>query len=386
MRFSLAMIGAALAAAPVSAQPPGLPAPVDYAKPANWLCLPGRSDVCSSPLATTWLNASGYGAPVPFTTAKDPPIDCFYVYPTVSMDRGFNSDLVVGGEERFAAQGQLARFGSVCRTFAPIYRQMTVSAVAAMAFGSDVNPAARTAYSDVRSAWRTYLARYNEGRPFVLIGHSQGSAMLIELLAREIEGRPEAKRMLLAILPGYNVLVPPGKLTGGSFKSTPLCSRTGEAGCVIAWTSYRQNDAPAPGAMFGYSDRPDMTVACVNPAAPGSRDWVSFDSYWYARSANAVPGGPISWSSEGRPPTPWLRTQGLVSGRCVNQGGRGYLSIRTNHAPGDKRTDRIGGEVAVLGMFLPGWGMHLADMSEAQGDLIRQIGLLSSRSRTVARP
>ena len=22
----------------------------------------------------------------------------------------------------------------------------------------------------------------------------------------------------------------------------------------------------------------------------------------------------------------------------------------------------VGGEVAVLGMFLPGWGMHLADM------------------------
>lgn len=385
MRFRLAMIGAAIAAAPVSAQP-GLPAPVDYAKPANWLCLPGRSDACSASLPTTWLNAGGYGAPVPFTTAKDPPADCFYVYPTVSLDRGFNSGLAVGPEEKFAAQAQFARFGSVCRTFAPIYRQMTVSAVAAMALGSDVSPAARTAYGDVRNAWRTYLARYNQGRPFVLIGHSQGSAMLIELIAREIEDTPAARRMLLAILPGYNVLVPPGKLAGGSFKSTPLCSRAGEAGCVIAWTSFRDKNPPPPGAMFGYADRPDMTVACVNPAAPGSRDWVSFDSYWYVRSINPVPGGPISWSSEGPPPTPWLRTQGLVSGRCINQGSRGYLSIRTNHAPGDKRTDRIGGEVAVLGMFLPGWGMHLADISEAQGDLIRQVGALSSRSRTAARP
>ena len=68
----------------------------------------------------------------------------------------------------------------------------------------------------------TYLARYNQGRPFVLIGHSQGSALLIELIAREIEGRPVARQMKLAILPGYNVLVPPGKLVGGSFKSTPL--------------------------------------------------------------------------------------------------------------------------------------------------------------------
>jgi hypothetical protein len=87
----------------------------------------------------------------------------------------------------------------------------------------------------------------------------------------------------------------------------------------------------------------------------------------------AVPGGPIQWSSEGPPRTPYVRTDGLVSAKCVSDGQRGYLSVRTNHRPGDKRTDRIGGEVSVLGMFVPGWGMHLADMAIAQGDLIRQV-------------
>jgi hypothetical protein len=345
---------AMMLAAPVTAAQPAM-ASVDYAKPANWLCLPGRVGVCSSPPAATWLHADGYGAAIPGLVASDPPVDCFYVYPTVSLDRGLNSDLVVGEEEKFAAQSQFARFSSVCRTYAPIYRQMTVSAIASMAFGSDITPAARVAYGDVASAWRTYLAQYNRGRPFVLIGHSQGSALLIQLIAREIEGKPVARQMKLAILPGYNVLVPPGKLVGGSFKSTPLCSRPGETGCV-------------------------------NPASPGSRGWGRRDSYWYARSSNPAPGGPISWSSEGPPPTPYLRTDGLVSGKCVNDGGRGYLSIRTNHAPGDKRTDRVGGEVAVLGMFLPGWGMHLADMPEAQGDLVRRVGELAIRPRTAARP
>ena len=51
--------------------------------------------------------------------------------------------------------------------------------------------------------------------------------MLLQLIAREIEGKPEAARMKLAIIPGFNVLVPQGKLVGGTFKSTPLCSRTG---------------------------------------------------------------------------------------------------------------------------------------------------------------
>jgi hypothetical protein len=179
--------------------------------------------------------------------------------------------------------------------------------------------------------------------------------------------------MKLAIVPGYNVLVPPGKLVGGTFKRTPLCSRPGETGCVIAYSSFREKNAPPPGAMFGYADQPGMTVACVNPARPGSRDWEPLDSYWFTRSTLPVPGGPIRWSSEGQPPTAYVRTEGLVSGKCVNDGARGYLSIRTNHAPGDKRTDHVGGEVAVLGLFLPGWGMHLADVAVAQGDLIRAV-------------
>jgi len=106
-----------------------------------------------------------------------------------------------------------------------------------------------------------------------------------------------------------------------------------------------------------------------------------------------VPGGPIQWSTEGPPPTPYVRTEGLVSARCVNDGPRGYLSVRTNADPKDKRTDRVGGEVGVLGMFLPGWGMHLSDIAIAQGDLIREVGDIgnrvllesSARPRTAAR-
>ena len=70
--------------------------------------------------------------------AKNPPLDCFYVYPTVSRDSGMNSDLVADASERGAAQIQFARFAGVCRTFAPIYRQMTLGAVAAAAAGADM--------------------------------------------------------------------------------------------------------------------------------------------------------------------------------------------------------------------------------------------------------
>ena len=164
-------------------------------RPANWLCLPGRTDVCSTPLATTALNPNGYGSTGQSSVAKDAAVDCFYVYPTVSRDHGLNSDLIPGDRGKGVAAVQFARFASVCRTFAPIYRQMTVGAVRRMAAGRRRH---RHGSPDGlwrrRRAWRDFLATSNKGRPFVLIGHSQGALMLIQLIAHEIEGKPAAKR------------------------------------------------------------------------------------------------------------------------------------------------------------------------------------------------
>ena len=373
-------------ATPGFAQAPApSPAP-DYTKDSSWLCLPSRVDTCSTPLPTTALNPNGYGSTGQSSVAQDPRLDCFYVYPTVSRDQGLNSDLNTGPEEKSAVTTQFARFAGVCRTFAPVYRQMTLAAITAYSAGADIRDAAALAYRDVAASWRNYLATRNNGRSFVLIGHSQGSLLLQQLIAREIETNPAvAARMKLAIIPGFNVIVPQGKLVGGTFKKTPLCNRPGETGCVISYVSFREKNVPPDGAMFGVTDQAGMTVGCVNPAQPGAAGWVPLDSYWYSRSVQPVPGGPISWSSEGPPPSPFLRTEGLVSARCVNDGQRGYLSIRTNHKAGEKWTDHIGGEVGLLGGFLPGWGMHLAEVQEAQGDLVREVGEISARSRTAAR-
>ncbi len=396
MRFPLsrhaelvsASILLAISAAPAQTQITPPPMAVDYGKSANWLCRPGRDDVCARQPLVTALLPTGYGAKTPAPRLVDPVVDCFYVYPTVSHDRGLNSDLIPDdGEEKFAAQAQFTRFAGVCRPFAPLYRQMTMAAVAAAATGGDVGVPARIAYGDVAAAWRSYLANDNQGRPFVLIGHSQGSALLIELIRREIEGKPVAARMKLAILPGFDVLVPEGRRVGGSFKSIPLCGAPDETGCVLAWTSYRENNPPPPGAMFGYADQPGMTVGCTNPARPGATGWIALDSIWHARSTLPVPGGPIEWSSEGPPPTGFVETPGLVSGRCVNDGPRGYFSIRTNADLNGKRTDRVGGEVGAMGFFLPGWGMHLIDMSAPLGDLVRRVAAFTpAQARTIARP
>jgi hypothetical protein len=380
MKLLYALLALATAAAPASAQEPA-PASPDYANPANWLCLPGRSDACAQPLPTTALNTNGYGSTGLVRPDPDAPIDCFYVYPTVSRDPGANSDLVAGPEEQAVALVQLARFGTVCRTFAPMYRQATLTALLGSmnGTGSPVRMLG-TAYGDVLAAWRHYLQHHNQGRPFVLIGHSQGTIHLAQILAREIEGKPEAERMLSALLIGFNIEVPEGQRVGGTFQRTPLCTAPGQRGCVVTFVSFRATNPPPADARFGRTARPGMTVACTNPATLRGGS-ARLDSYWYAGPSVTATQNPIAWTSQGAAPTPFLRTEGLVSAACVNRGPVGYLSVHVNADPADARTDRIPGDVAIGGAVLPSWGLHLADMNLAMGDLLALVAEQSEAAR-----
>ncbi|HEY0131015.1 MAG TPA: DUF3089 domain-containing protein [Allosphingosinicella sp.] len=351
-----------------------------YEQDSAWLCLPGRADPCGAPLATTALNANGYGSTGQVLPDKAAKVDCFYVYPTVSRDPGLNSDLEPGREEQATVAVQLARFASVCRTFAPIYRQVTATALPRAFAGEDMRPAFATAYSDVLAAWKDFLARRNQGRPFVLIGHSQGSIHLLQLIAEEVEGKPVAKKMLSAILLGWPVEVPEGRLVGGSLKSTPLCSKAGQTGCVIAYMSFRASAPPPVGSFLGRAARPGMTAGCTNPAALRGGS-AKLDSYWFTMSPVPPGAQPVVWSSQGKPPTPFLRTEGLVTGECRHSGQAGYLAVTENADPNDARTDRIPGDVYIGGKLNPGWGLHLVDMNLAQGDLIRLVEAQAAKRR-----
>ena len=164
-----------------------------------------------------------------------------------------------------------------------------------------------------------------------------------------------------------------GKLVGGTFKRTPLCSRVGETGCVLAWTSFRASSPPPEQSLFGRAATPGMTVGCTNPGRLGTDGPAPLDSYWYAGPSVTGAQSQIAWSSEGPPPTPFLHTQGLASGACTHRGNVGYFAVSVNADPKDKRTDEIPGDVVALGQRLPGWGMHLADMNLPMGDVIRLI-------------
>src|SRR4029453_7375846 len=105
-------------------------------------------------------------------------------------------------EELNVVKAQLARFGSKCRIYAPLYRQFTLTALRARMTGkpldmTGVNPA--STYDDVLDSWNYYLAHENKARGVVLIGPSQGSGLLTELIAKEIDGKPVQAKIVSAI-------------------------------------------------------------------------------------------------------------------------------------------------------------------------------------------
>src|SRR5579871_2370526 len=95
------------------------PPPNDYSNPKSWLCRPGGHDACDVDLTTTVIAADGTLTRETWSADPNAPIDCFYVYPTVSTDPTPNSDMVADDAERKVIRQQFARFAAKCKPYAP---------------------------------------------------------------------------------------------------------------------------------------------------------------------------------------------------------------------------------------------------------------------------
>jgi pimeloyl-ACP methyl ester carboxylesterase len=365
-------LGAAACAQPAPAAPP---TPNDYAQDTSWLCRPGRQDACAGDLTATVIQADGKTSIEPFKADPNAPIDCFYVYPTVSSDPGGNSDMTPDLPEKAVAGQQFARFGSVCKLYAPNYRQVTIAALRRVMMGQASNGDAALAYNDVRDAWKDYLARDNHGRGVVLIGHSQGSRILLKLIAEEIDGKPVQKQLVSALILGMNTPVDPAK---DSYGSLPLCRKAGQVGCVISYVSFRSDVPPPVGSkFFGKVSEPGMRAACVNPAAlaGGSAD---VKSYFSDRTIMGTAMRPATvWAKDVTISTPYVELPGLVSAECVKSGDFDYLAVTVHPDKADPRADNIPGDLLVLGQPLKDWGLHLVDVNLTIGDLVSVVGTQS---------
>jgi hypothetical protein len=308
------------------------------------------------------------------------------VYPTVSLDNFSSSDLVAGVEERAVIERQFARLTSVCRPFAPMYRQTTLPQLRAGQGGGEAPPkrgAPGQGTADVDDAWDYYVRTHNNGRGVVLIGHSQGAGQISRLVRAKIEGTPIQKQVVAVYILGGSVTVPKGQEVGGTFKSIAPCHTRDQLGCVVTYGSYRATVPPnstgqAVGAGPGTGAAGNNQGVCVNPAAlvAGKPNGpATADSYWAVEPPlSATTKAPPRWSKKAVIYESFAKTPGLVTTECVDKNSRTYLEVRINADPNDARGDDVYGDVMTATGPNAGWGLHNLDVPLHMGDIVTLVG------------
>ena len=220
------------------------PAAPDYFNEDHWAALPDRKD------------GADFTPPGLIDGQENATADVFFVHPTTYLsNRGWNAPM---GHETSGKwvddsimSGQASAFNGAARVFAPRYRQAQIYAFLALEDGG--NDALELAYSDIETAFDHFIAEYNNGRPFIVAGHSQGALLTRWLLERKISGTTLQERMVAAYPIGY-----PMKSTelAESLRDIPICGSADQTGCMATWNTIGDGYRPI---------EPTEGMVCVNP-------------------------------------------------------------------------------------------------------------------------
>lgn len=172
---------------------------------------PGFSQHKSVNPDVTDYSDPGHWLSLPVHPSKS--VDVFYIYPTTyhkvnPADPDYspidNPIMLKGATVAFS--NQATAFETAGNIYAPYYRQGTLpdhlmkeNDVLKVVAGSP-------SFNDIVAAFDFYIKNYNKGKPFILAGHSQGSLMLLPLLAQYMAAHPAVyKRMVAAYVIGVPV-------------------------------------------------------------------------------------------------------------------------------------------------------------------------------------
>jgi pimeloyl-ACP methyl ester carboxylesterase len=196
--------------------------------------------------------------------------DVFFVHPTTYMTapaKNARYDEPGMTRERLdfnVLSSSVSTFNACCRIFVPRYRQASIASF--LGHGPRSLAAFDLAYSDVARAFDYYVSHDNDGRPFIIAGHSQGSLHAMRLLQDRIIGTPLQRRLVAAYLIGYAIPEVVGRA------GLPVCGSALQSGCVIGWntvTPWQTLDFVRGRAMLWldgrYQPLAHKELVCVNP-------------------------------------------------------------------------------------------------------------------------
>lgn len=224
------------------------PAAPNYANDICWSALPTKKDSADVCIYTADIKDKQ------LTTA----VDVFYVHPTTYLYGGkWNANLtykkVNQKTDQLAVRNQASVFNEMCKVYAPRYRQAVLFSYARYAQKKgDAPQAFDLAYTDVKAAFTYYLKNFNEGRPFIIASHSQGTDHTIRLLHDFFENDTLLKKQLVA---AYIIGRPIKK---GVIKAIPPCDSANQTGCYITWNTVLWNETTFYGMKV-------TNLECVNP-------------------------------------------------------------------------------------------------------------------------
>lgn len=269
-----------LACGPAATAQGAPPAP-DYAHADTWAAWPGRVGMADS-LAPGLADAAAPAAQE---------VDVFFIHPTTYLtgsapnarydEPGMTASQIDQGVLRF----QASVFNACCRIYAPHYRQ---AALRAFRGATDEQSAAafELAYSDVLRAFDFYLTHENQGRPFIIASHSQGSLHALRLVQERLAGQPLQKQLVAAYIIGYPMPLAIEQ-TGLS-----ICRSATQTGCLIDWNTVKEDTSAGARAhtrlvwLEGrYQRIGERPLACVNPL-----NWVLGGAAPASANLGALPG------------------------------------------------------------------------------------------------
>lgn len=222
-----------------------VPSSPDYSKQESWAALPTiKDDSDEVPNSPEFKNLQDQ--------AK---ADVFFVHPTTFIKgEGWNaeigSSLIVYGISPLKLQASV--FNESARIYAPRYRQAVLySFVDQSGSGERAFSIAR---KDVLNAFEYYLKHYNQGRPFFIAGHSQGSMMLISVLKEYLDKR-KLPNFVAAYLPGWAI-------HSSDFSNLKICKDSKDIGCYVSWNSKKWGSQLSD---FALAAERYVGGICVNP-------------------------------------------------------------------------------------------------------------------------
>jgi len=172
----------------------------------------------------------------------DSSTDVFFIHPTtytryIKGDNAFIDDDYVNAKTDYSTiLYQASVFNGQCRIFAPRYRQASIK----IFFDKDEDKKKQAfgfAYGDVVKAFEYYMEHWNNGRPIIIAGHSQGGLMAEKLLKDYFEDKPILEKLVVAYIFGWPV--PREKFT-----TLKMCADSLQTGCICSWRTFRNGYVP----------------------------------------------------------------------------------------------------------------------------------------------